>query len=97
MDTMKTQAPYMTLYKATLKPPIITLKGIKNPPPIILTTAHRDFAPEAFDLDVVDYILKPVSLERLMKSANKFLEGITSGIRAVGIAFCQPGFYLSES
>lgn len=50
------------------------IRTLKDPPAVILITAHRDFAPEAFDLDALDYILKPVSLERLMKSVSKFLE-----------------------
>ena len=50
---------------------IVTLK---NPPAIILTTAYRDFAPEAFDLDAVDFLLKPISFERFVKSVNKFFD-----------------------
>jgi Response regulator containing CheY-like receiver and SARP domains len=48
------------------------IRALKQPPAIILTTAHRDFAIDAFELDALDYILKPISFERLMKAVNKF-------------------------
>lgn len=50
------------------------ISTLKNPPAIILMTAFRDFAPEAFELDVIDYLLKPISFERLLKGVNKFFE-----------------------
>ncbi len=50
------------------------LGSLIDPPAVIITTAHRNFAPEAFELDVVDYLLKPISFERLFKAVNKFAE-----------------------
>lgn len=50
------------------------IKTLKNPPAIIFVTAHREFAFEAFDLNALDYLQKPISFERLLKAVNKYFE-----------------------
>jgi DNA-binding LytR/AlgR family response regulator len=48
------------------------LSTLPHPPKVIITTAHRDYAPEAFNMEVLDYLLKPISLDRLLKAVNRY-------------------------
>lgn len=47
------------------------IKTLKNDPQIIITTAHREFALDGYELNVVDYLLKPISFNRFLMAVNK--------------------------
>lgn len=49
------------------------VKSLRHPPKVIFVTAYRDYAVESYELDVVDYIVKPITFERFFKAINKFL------------------------
>lgn len=47
------------------------LRGLKDPPLVIITTAYPHFALEGFELNVLDYLVKPIAPERFLKSVNR--------------------------
>lgn len=50
------------------------IKGLDTKPLVVITTAYREFAVESFELDVFDYLVKPIALPRFVKTMDKAME-----------------------
>ncbi|RYU96063.1 LytR/AlgR family response regulator transcription factor [Emticicia agri] len=72
------------------------LKALHKKPEVILTTAFREYAVEAFDLEIFDYLVKPISQERFLKAISKFLhfQEITKAISPEPNAFNNAYLFL---
>lgn len=76
IDILRTQKPDIVF--SDIDMPDLTgmelLKSLQNPPAFVFITSYADYAAESYELDAVDYIVKPVTLARLTRSVNKTIE-----------------------
>ena len=63
------------------------LRSLSHPPKVIFTTAYREYAIESYELEVVDYLLKPISFDRFFKAINKYFTAVEkNNVRALTVS-----------
>ncbi|CAN5246584.1 LytTR family DNA-binding domain-containing protein [soil metagenome] len=82
LEVLKTQE--IDLLFLDIRMPAISgidfLKMLRHPPKTIITTAYREYALDGYDLDIVDYLLKPITFDRFFKAVERYLRGFDQNI-----------------
>jgi DNA-binding LytR/AlgR family response regulator len=82
-ETLQTGA--VDLMFLDIKMPVVSgtdfLRSLKNPPLVVFTTAYDKYALEGYELNIVDYLLKPITLSRLLQAIDKARERIQEKVR----------------
>jgi len=65
-------------------------RSLKDPPLLVFTTAYPDYAVEGFELDAVDYLVKPITFDRLLKAADRIQARLHSESAGFGSLTAKP-------
>ncbi|MBN8826589.1 MULTISPECIES: LytTR family DNA-binding domain-containing protein [unclassified Spirosoma] len=72
------------------------LKTLRHPPKTILTTAYREYALEGYELDIIDYLLKPITFDRFFKAIERYFRS-TSQLTAPSTEDVMPFIFIKSA